>query len=62
MQQTSHNVERIKDRNRALGGEPRNTEQRHEKAQIERDIEDRNDRRHDRSRDDDQGIERSLDL
>lgn len=52
----------IKDRNRALGGEPRNAEQRYEKEQIERDIDDRNDRRHGRSRDDEFGIERSLDL
>ncbi len=33
----------IKDRNRA-GGEPRCAEQRHEKEQIERDVEERNDR------------------
>lgn len=52
----------IKDRNRALGGEPRNAEQRWEKEHIERDIDDRNDRRHGRSRDDDMGIERSLEL
>lgn len=52
----------IKDRNRALGGEPRNTEQRHEKEQIERDIEDHNDRRHGRSQDKDHGVERSLEL
>ncbi len=52
----------IKDPNRALGGEPRNTEQRHEKERIERDIEDRSDRHHGRSRDDDFGIERSLEL
>ncbi len=52
----------IKDRNRALGGEPRNTKQRLEKEQVERDIEDRNDRRQGRSRDDDLGIERSLEL
>jgi Ti-type conjugative transfer relaxase TraA len=52
----------IKDRNRALGGEPRNTDQRHEKERIERDIDDRNDRRYDRSRDRDGGLERSLEL
>jgi len=52
----------IKDRNRALGGEPRNAGQRQEKERIERDIDDRNDRRHGRSRDDDMGIERSLEL
>ncbi|MGI8774084.1 MAG: hypothetical protein ACR2KQ_03550 [Actinomycetota bacterium] len=52
----------IKDRNRALGGEPRNADQRHEKNQIERDIDDRNDRRQGRSRDNDVGIERSLEL
>jgi len=52
----------VKDRNRALGGEPRNAEQRHEKEQIERGLDDRNDRRHGRSKDDDMGIERSLEL
>lgn len=52
----------IKDRSRALGGEPRNAEQRHEKERIERDIDDRNDRRHCRSQDSDLGIERSLEL
>lgn len=52
----------IKDRNRALGGEPRNAEQRQEKEQIERDMDDRNDRRHGRSRDNEVGIERSLEL
>lgn len=52
----------ITDRSRALGGEPRNAEQRHEMEQIERGIEDRNDRRHGRLRDDDIGIERSLEL
>lgn len=52
----------IKDRNRALGGEPRNTEQRQEKEQIERNIEDRNDRRLGRSRDDDHVLELSREL
>ena len=52
----------IKDRNRALGGEPRNADQRHERERIERHLDDRNDRRHGRSRDNDVGIERSLEL
>ena len=52
----------VKDRNRALGGEPRNAEQRHEKERIESDIVDRNDRRQGRSRDDDLGIERNMEL
>ena len=52
----------IKDRNRALGGEPRSAEQLQEKERIERDIDDRRERRHGRSRDDDFGMERSLEL
>lgn len=52
----------VKDGSRALGGKPRNTEQRQEKEKIERDIEDRNERRQDRTRDDDLGIERTLEL
>jgi hypothetical protein len=50
----------IKDPNRALGGEPRNSEQRHHKEQVEREIDERHHRRLDRSRDYDLGIERSL--
>ncbi len=52
----------IKDRNRALGGEPRNAEQRHEKERIEREVEGHNDRRHGRSTENDIGIERGLEL
>jgi len=52
----------VTDRDRALGGKPRNPEQRYEKERIERDIEEGNDRRHGRSRDDDLGLERSLEL
>ncbi len=52
----------VKDQNRALGGEPRNAEQRHERNQIERDIDDRNDRGQGCSRDNDVGVERSLEL
>jgi hypothetical protein len=52
----------IRDRNRALGGEPRNAEQRHAKEQIERDIDERKERRQAGSRDNDLGIERSLEL
>ncbi|MEA2435260.1 MAG: hypothetical protein QOG54_2717 [Actinomycetota bacterium] len=52
----------VKDRNRALGGEPRNAEQRHEKDQIESDIDEGKNRRNGRSRDKDVGIERGLEL
>lgn len=52
----------IKDRKRALGSEPRNAEQRHEKERIERDIEAHNHRRHGRSRENDVGIERGLEF
>jgi hypothetical protein len=52
----------VKDRNRALGGEPRNTDQRHEKEQLERDIDDRNDRRQNVSRNLDSSVERTLEL
>lgn len=52
----------ITDQKRALGKEPRNTEQRLEKERVEQQIEDHNDRRLGRSRDDDIGIERSLEL
>jgi Ti-type conjugative transfer relaxase TraA len=52
----------IKDRNRALGGDPRNAAQRHEKEQIEGAIEDRKDSCLGRSRDGDTSTERSLEL
>ena len=49
----------VKDRNRALGGEPRNHEQRLEKEQVERTVEETNDKRLGRSREDDIGMELS---
>jgi hypothetical protein len=52
----------IKDRNRALGGEPRNADQRWDREQAERTIEEANDRRLGRSQDRDDGLERSLEL
>lgn len=52
----------ITDQKRALGAEPRNAEQRREKEGVDRQIEDHNDRRLGRSRENDVGIERSLEL
>lgn len=51
----------ITDQEKALGKEPRNTEQRLEKERVEQQIEDHNDRRLGRTRDD-IGIERGLEL
>ncbi len=52
----------IKDRNKALGGEPRNTDQRLDRQQAERTVEEVNDRRLGRTRERDAGLERSLEL
>lgn len=52
----------IKDRNRALGGEPRNAEQRLEKERVERTVEGTNDRRLGGSREADVGLELSREL
>jgi Ti-type conjugative transfer relaxase TraA len=52
----------IKDRYRALGGEPRNTEQRLDKEQVERTVEETNDKRLGRSRESDVGLELSREL
>ncbi|MBK5227027.1 MAG: hypothetical protein JJE05_00770 [Actinobacteria bacterium] len=52
----------IRDRSRALGGEPRNAEQRWDREQAERTVEELNDRRRGRSQDRDVGLERSLEL
>ena len=52
----------IKDRNRALGGEPRSVEQSQERDRIERDIKEHRDRGLRRSRDRDTNVERSLEL
>jgi hypothetical protein len=49
----------IKDQNRALGGEPRNAEQRLDKERVERTVEETNDRCLGRSREDDSGMELS---
>jgi hypothetical protein len=52
----------IKDRNRALGGEPRTADQRLEKERVERTVEESNDRRVGRSRENDVGRELSTEL
>ena len=52
----------ITDEKQALGPEPRNADQRREKEQAERHIEEHNDRRLGRSRDTDVALERSLEL
>jgi len=52
----------ITDQKRALGAEPRNAEQRREKEEVDRQIEDHSDRRLGRSRENDVGLERSLEI
>jgi hypothetical protein len=52
----------VTDEKRALGPEPRTSDQRWEREQVERHIEEHNDRRLGRSRDDDVGLERSFEL
>ncbi|MDP9068419.1 MAG: relaxase domain-containing protein [Actinomycetota bacterium] len=52
----------ITDEKRALGPEPRNADQRWEKEQVERHIEEHNGRRLGRSHDNDVGLERSLEM
>lgn len=52
----------ITDHENALGGTPRSAEQRLDKEEIERNIDERRERAAGRSRDDDFGIERSLEL
>jgi hypothetical protein len=52
----------ITDQKRALGSEPRSHDQRWERDQVERMVEERNDRRLGRSREKDAGLELSLEL
>ncbi|MCA1697071.1 MAG: ATP-binding domain-containing protein, partial [Actinobacteria bacterium] len=52
----------VKDRNRALGGEPRNREQRDDKQVLERDLLERSSQSRSRSTDRGLGIERSLEI
>lgn len=52
----------IGDRNKPFGREPRNTDQRLDREQVERTVEEVNDRRHGRSHDRDVGLERSLEI
>ncbi|MPZ69908.1 MAG: relaxase domain-containing protein [Actinobacteria bacterium] len=52
----------IEDRNKPFGRAPRNTDQRLDREQAERTVEEINDRRLDRSQDRDVGLERSLEI